>query len=262
MLLLAWTTSGGLATYGHVLFSVHMVQHMILAMVVPIFLVLAAPVTLALRALPGRRDDSRGPREWILTLVNSRVAQILGHPLVAAANFALSMVVFYYTGLFELALRTYAGHLAMVAHFILAGYLFVNALVGIDPSPHMVDGGRGRIVAIGTLAAHAFFGLALMQGTWLLAPAFFKTLDVPWIDNLLVDQQLGGGIAWGIGEVPTIALAIIVAFSWARDDERAARRRDRKVDRDGDVEMDEYNAMLAHLAQRSTPPHGKPPSHT
>ena len=83
-----------------------------------------------------------------------------------------------------------------------------------------------------------------------------------WGPTALADQQRGGVLAWGLGEVPTIALAIIVALSWARDDERTARRRDRQVDRGGDVEMDEYNAMLAHLAQRSTPPHGKPPSHT
>jgi putative copper resistance protein D len=65
-----------------------------------------------------------------------------------------------------------------------------------------------------------------------------------------VDQQRGGGVAWGIGELPTLALAIAVAFSWARDDERTARRRDRRVAREGDLEMDEYNEMLARLAAR------------
>ncbi len=217
------------------LFSVHMVQHMILAMVVPIFLALAAPVTLALRALPGRRDDSRGPREWVLTLVNSRVAQVLGHPLVAAANFALSMVAFYYTGLFELALRTYVGHVGMVAHFTLAGYLFVNALVGVDPSPHRPGYPQRLLLLLGTMAFHAFFGVSLMSGEVLLVPDWFGNLGRDWGPSALLDQQQGGAIAWGIGEVPTIALAIVVALSWARDDERAARRRDRRVDRDGDV---------------------------
>ena len=253
MLLLAWTTSGSLATYGHVLFSVHMVQHMLLAMVVPIFLVLAAPVTLALRALPARRDDSRGPREWILTLVDSRVAHVLGHPLVAAANFALSMVAFYYTGLFEVALRTYLGHLGMIAHFTLAGYLFVNALVGVDPSPHRPAYPQRLLLLLGTMAFHAFFGVALMGSEVLLVPDWFGNLGRDWGPSALLDQQQGGAIAWGVGEVPTIALAIVVALSWARDDERAARRRDRRVDRDGDVEMDEYNAMLARLSAGEAP---------
>jgi cytochrome c oxidase assembly factor CtaG/putative copper export protein len=248
MALVFWATSGSLATYGHVLFSVHMVQHMVLAMVAPILLALAAPVTLALRALPARGDDSRGPREWILTLVNSHVAQFLSLPLVAAANFAGSMVVFYYTGLFELSLRHYLGHLGMVVHFTVAGYLFVNALVGVDPAPHRPAYPQRLLMLLGTMAFHAFFGVTLMSGEVLLVADWFGVLGRDWGPSALEDQQRGGAIAWGIGEAPTIALAIIVALSWSRDDERVARRRDRKVDRDGDVEMDEYNAMLARLA--------------
>ena len=45
-------TSSGLAAYDTTLVSVHMVQHMVLSMVVPLFLALGAPVTLALRTLP------------------------------------------------------------------------------------------------------------------------------------------------------------------------------------------------------------------
>src|SRR5690606_38736460 len=86
LLLLAWTTSGGPAVYGHVLFSAHMVQHMTLAMIIPIFIALSAPVTLAARALPARQDGSRGPREWLLGIVHSKVATFFANPVVAAIN--------------------------------------------------------------------------------------------------------------------------------------------------------------------------------
>ena len=162
------------------------------------------------------------------------------------------MVVFYYTDLFELSLTTYLGHLGMVVHFTLAGYLFVNALVGVDPAPHRPAYPQRLLLLLGTMAFHAFFGVTLMGGEVLLVPEWFGVLGRDWGPSALADQQRGGAIAWGIGEAPTIALAIVVAFSWSRDDERTARRRDRKVDRDGDVEMDEYNAMLARLAQGST----------
>ena len=76
----------------------------------------------------------------------------------------------------------------------------------------------------------------------------------PWGPSAIADQQLGGAITWGIGEIPTLALAIGVALAWSRDDDRTARRRDRQVDRDGDTELDEYNAMLAGLADRDTHP--------
>jgi len=250
MLVLAWTTSGGAAAYGHLLFSAHMVQHMVLAMVIPIFLVVAAPVTLALRALPARADDSRGPREWILTLVNSHVARFVAHPLVAALNFAGSMVLFYYTDLFELSLRHYVGHLGMVVHFTLVGYLFANALIGVDPGPRRPPYPQRLLLLFATMAFHAFFGVALMSGDTLLVADWFGLTGRPWGPSAIADQQVGGSIAWGIGELPTLALALIVAFSWARDDERTARRRDRRVERDGDVEMDAYNAELARIAAR------------
>lgn len=54
-----------LNAYGMVLFSVHMVQHMVLSMLVPILLLLGAPVTLALRALPAAGRGRTGPRELL-----------------------------------------------------------------------------------------------------------------------------------------------------------------------------------------------------
>jgi putative copper resistance protein D len=260
MALFFWTTSGGPAMYGHVLFSAHMVEHMILAMVIPVLLAQSAPVTLALRALPSRAsragagrgapDASRGLREWLLGLVHSRVGRFFAHPVVAAVNFAGSMVVFYYTDVFRWALTSEVGHYAMVVHFSLAGYLFVNALVGIDPGPNRPPYPQRLLLLFATMAFHAFFGVALTTGDVLLVPDWFGLLGREWGPSAIVDQQRGGGVAWGIGELPTLALAIAVAFAWARDDERTAKRRDRKVERDGDTEMDEYNAMLARLAGR------------
>lgn len=260
MLLFFWTTSGGPATYGHILFSAHMVQHMLLAMVISVLLAMSAPVTLALRALPSRAatarvgaqgaDASRGPREWILALVHSRWGRFLANPVVAAVNFAGSMIVFYYTDVFAWALRSGVGHYAMVLHFSLAGYLFANALVGIDPGPTRPPYPQRLLLLFATMAFHAFFGVALIAGEALLVPDWFGLLGRDWGPSALVDQQLGGGVAWGIGELPTLVLAIGVAVAWAKDDERTTRRRDRRVARDGDVEMDEYNAMLARLAER------------
>lgn len=250
VVVLFWVTNGGPALYGHVLFSAHMVQHMVLAMLVPVLLVLGAPVTLLLRAVPRRRDGSRGPREWVLALVQSRWGQFFAHPVVAAVNFAGSMIVFYYTPAFEYALTTYAGHLAMLLHFTLAGYLFANALVGIDPGPHRPSYPLRLVLLFATMAFHAFFGVALTTGESLLVADWFGLMGRPWGLSAIADQQRGGAVAWGIGELPTLALAIVVAVMWARSDDKEARRRDRKADRDGDAELQEYNAMLAQMARR------------
>lgn len=253
LLVLAWATSGGPAVYGHVLFSAHMGQHMLLVMLAPLLLALSAPVTLAARALPARHDGSRGPREWVLGIVHSRVARFFANPVVACINFAGSMVVFYFTDLFPLALATYLGHLLMVVHFTLAGYLFANALVGVDPGPRRPAYPVRLLLLFATMAFHAFFGLALVEGEVLLAPDWFGLLGRPWGPPALEDQQTGGGIAWGVSELPMLALAIAVAVAWTRDDERTARRRDRDADRTGDAELVAYNEMLARLARGARP---------
>ncbi|WP_444663948.1 cytochrome c oxidase assembly protein [Cellulomonas sp. CW35] len=255
LLLFGWTTNSGPATYGHVLFSAHMIQHMVLAMVVPVFIALSAPVTLALRALPVRSaalagDVSRGPREWLLVLVHSRLGSFFAHPVVAAVNFVVSMLLFYYTGLFEWSLRSSVGHLFMVVHFSLAGYLFVNSLVGIDPGPRRLGYPQRLLTLFATMAFHAFFGVSLVSSESLLVADWFGLLGRPWGASAIADQQTGGAITWGIGELPTLALAIGVALAWSRDDDRRARRRDRRT-RDEDPELDAYNAMLQSLEARN-----------
>lgn len=247
-----WVTNGAPMVYGTVLFSVHMVEHMALATLIPVLFVLGAPVTLALRALPVRTDRSRGPREWILAVVESRWGQFFANPLVAAVNFAASMIVFYYTGLFEAALSSHVGHLVMIVHFTLAGYFFANVLIGVDPGPRRPPYPVRLVLLFATMAFHAFFGVALAQSTALLAADWFGALGLPWGVDALADQRRGANLAWAIGELPTLALAIAVAVQWSRDDERTARRRDRAADRDGDAELVAYNAMLAALAARGS----------
>lgn len=248
--LFAWVTNGGPAVYGMVLFSAHMIQHMLLVMVVPILFVLGSPVTLALRALPSRGDGSRGPREWLLALVHSRWARFFANPVVAAVNFAGSMIVFYYTPLFSLSLSTHVGHVLMVVHFTLAGYMFAAVLIGRDPGiPHPPYPLR-LVMLFATMAFHAFFGVAITQSTTLFAADHFGALGLPWWVDALADQHTGGGITWGIGEIPTLALAVAVAVEWSRDEERTARREDRRADRDEGAELAAYNARLAALARR------------
>ncbi len=98
------------------------------------------------------------------------------------------------------------------------------------------------------MAFHAFFGLALITGTGLLLADWYGAMG--WGTDALADQQVGGGIAWSIGEAPTVALAIIVAILWSRSDSREAKRYDRRADRDGEAELAEYNAMLAARSRR------------
>jgi putative copper resistance protein D len=248
-LTLAYVTSGAPAAYSEYLFSAHMIGHMLLSMMVPVLLVPGAPVTLISRAAVMRKDGSRGLREWVLWAVHTPYATVISHPLFAAFNFAMSLVLFYYTPLFRWAVSDHLGHQWMLVHFLITGYLFVQALVGVDPVPHRIGFPLKLMLLIGTMAFHAFFGLSLMAERSLLLADWYGAMGRTWGVSPLLDQQEGGAIAWGIGELPTIVLTLIVVFQWSRSDKRERRRLDRASDRAGNKDLTDYNEMLARLSK-------------
>ncbi|NLX00282.1 MAG: bifunctional copper resistance protein CopD/cytochrome c oxidase assembly protein [Actinomycetales bacterium] len=244
-LVFVYATCGALGIWGRVLFSTHMIMHMVVAMFVPLLLVPGAPITLALRALKARADKTWGPRELILQITHSRVNQVLTNPVFAAAFFFASMAMFYYSPTFELALTTHTGHLLMMAHFILTGYLFTWVLIGIDPGPRKWNPLMLLVILFVTISFHAFFGVILTGTEYLLAPDFFGQLNLPWLESPWKDQFRAGEIAWGVGELPTLILALLVARNWVRADRLETRRKDRQARRDGDAELAAYNEWLA-----------------
>jgi cytochrome c oxidase assembly factor CtaG/putative copper export protein len=245
-------TSSGMGRYSPAMFSVHMEAHMLLSMLAPILLVLGGPVTLALRALPASgKNAPPGPREWLLAFVHSPLTKVLTNPFVALALFVGSFYGLYFSGLFDSALNYHWAHLAMNAHFIMAGYVFYWPVIGIDPSPNRLPplGRLGLLFA--SIPFHAFFGVILMSSQTVIGDNFYRSLALPWITDQLSDQRLGGGIAWAAGEIPLLVVMIALLAQWARSDDRDARRSDRRADADGDADLAAYNAMLHKLAERN-----------
>ncbi|HUR02201.1 MAG TPA: bifunctional copper resistance protein CopD/cytochrome c oxidase assembly protein [Nonomuraea sp.] len=248
--LLVVATQSGVARYAKVMFDVHMVEHMTLSMVVPILLVLGGPVTLALRALkPAAKRGDRGPREWLTTILHSGFVKVVGHPAIATAIFIASTYALYFTPLFESAMEEHLGHIFMTLHFLLSGSLFFWTIIGVDPAPHRLPYVGKLLVLFVTMPFHAFFGIALMMTGTVMASGWYDQLGRTWGGPLLEDQQNGGAIAWGFGEIPTLMVLLAIALQWYQDDERQARRADRKADRAGagDPELDSYNDYLAKL---------------
>ena len=250
LLSLFWVTSGPINAYQDYLFSMHMIGHMLLSMAIPVMLVAGAPVTLAARAIRKRDDGTRGGREWILWAVHTPFARVITHPLFAAAMFIGSLWLFYYSDLFRWSLYDHLGHEWMVAHFLISGYLFVQSLIGVDPVPLRFPYPFRLLILIGVMAMHAFFGISIMMSSGLFVAEWFGSMGRTWGATPLEDQYSGGGVAWSIGEIPTLILAITVAIQWSRSDDRAQRRSDRQADRTGDAELAAYNARLAKIAER------------
>jgi cytochrome c oxidase assembly factor CtaG/putative copper export protein len=247
-------TSSGIGRYAPAMFSIHMAEHMMLAMLAPILLVLGAPVTLALRTLPtGGRDGPPGPREWLLAGLHAPLTRWLTHPLVVLPLFVGTYYVLYFSGLFEAALPSHLAHLVMMAHFLITGLLFFWLVIGVDPTPRPLAPIARLALVFASLPFHAFFGVILMSSHEVIGSSYYAGLALPWVPELYADQRLGGGLAWASGEIPLMIVIIALVAQWSRIDERSARRADRRAELDGDADRTAYNAMLRQMAANDAP---------
>ncbi|CAM5247643.1 cytochrome c oxidase assembly protein [Streptomyces aurantiogriseus] len=235
--------------YGMVMFSVHMVQHMVISMLSPILILLGAPITLALRALPTAGKGRKGPRELLLMLLHSRYMRIITHAAFTIPMFIASLYALYFTPLFDFLMGSKAGHIAMMVHFLAVGVVFFWPIIGVDPGPHRPGHLLRMLELFAGMPFHAFFGIALMMASAPMVESFENPPASLGIDALS-DQNAAGGIAWAFSEIPSVLVLIALLFQWYSSEQRQAKRKDRAADRDGDKELEAYNAYLASLNAR------------
>jgi cytochrome c oxidase assembly factor CtaG len=222
-----FATSSGLAVYDTTLLSVHMVQHMVLSMAVPVFCALGAPVTLALRTLPRR------PRAVLLSVLHSRVARVLTFPPLTLLLFVISPWALYFTGWYDATLHSNFLHELMHVHLVVVGALFFTPIVGVDPVPGRVAYPFRLLMLVLTLPFHAFLGVTIMGQSTLIGHGWYPGLHdtLPWLPNPLDDQHLAGGILWGSGDLVGISVFGVLFVQWVRSSMAEARREDRRLDR-------------------------------
>ncbi|MGW6011806.1 cytochrome c oxidase assembly protein [Streptomyces sp. NPDC055210] len=239
----------GLNDYGMVMFSVHMVQHMVISMLSPILILLGAPITLALRALPTAGRGRTGPRELLLMLLHSRFMRVVTHPAFTIPLFIASLYALYFSPIFDFLMGSKTGHVAMMCHFLAVGLVFFWPIMGVDPGPHRPGYLMRMLELFAGMPFHAFFGIALMMASEPMVETYKNPAASLGIDALS-DQTAAGGIAWAFSEIPSVLVLLALLFQWYRSEQRQARRSDRAADRDGDKELEAYNAYLASLDAR------------
>ncbi|WP_239118316.1 cytochrome c oxidase assembly protein [Paractinoplanes ferrugineus] len=221
---IAAVTISGIEAYDTTLISVHMVQHMTLSMVGPIFLALGAPVTLALRTMHGPS------RRTLLAVIHSRYVKVLTFPLVAFGIFVANPFVLYFTGLYRATLEHAWLHEFVHVHFIVTGCLFFWPLLGLDPLPGKWPYPGRALLMVLSVPFHTVLGLTIMQSKTLLGGDFYPNLHLSW-SNPWEDQVTAGGILWAGGEIVSVTMLGILIMQWIKQSEREARRIDRALDR-------------------------------
>ena len=228
---------------------------MILGMIAPIFFVLSAPITLALRTLPQSRDgEERGIRGLLLSFIHSRYVMTLTNPVIALLIFDGSLFALYMTPLFGRLMSGHTGHLFMDIHFILAGALFFHVIIGVDPNPKRVPHIVRIIVLFAAMSIHAWFSITVLMASSPLDGTYFQSLHLAWGPDLLSDQRMGGSIGWALGEIPILIALAATFIQWMRDDKKESARIDRASERAAAMgledELTAYNRYLAQLNQR------------
>lgn len=246
-----WCTNSGISVYSQVSVSLHMTEHMTMAMLAPILLVLGAPATLALRAIKPSHGNERGPREWVVWFLHSWPTRILTNPFYVFLIYVIGLYGLYFTPAFGWLMGSHIGHIYMQLHFLFAGYLFYWVIMGIDPRPKPLPYWGRFMMLLLAISVHGFFAVVLMMSSNLsLAPEWYSIVRPPWMADLLADSLTGGQIAWALAEIPSVLVMVVIAIQWSRSDDRESKRDDRQADRDGNAQMNVYNEHLARLAKR------------
>jgi putative copper resistance protein D len=204
--------------YAEILFTVHMVQHLLLAMVAPPLLAFGAPVTLALRA-----SGANVRRSLLLPVLHSRLLKTVAWPPVGWTAFAVVMWVTHFSPLFNAALEDEALHSAEHLLYLAAGLLFWWPVIGADPVRWRLSPVARMVYLAAQMPFNTAVGLAIYFAPAILYP-HYASVGRTWGPDPLTDQQLAGIVMWGAGDVILLGALVIAIEAWLRADEKRSRR--------------------------------------
>lgn len=209
--------------YADSLLTIHMVQHLLLAMIAPPLLALGAPVTLLLRA-----STPEVRQQWILPVLHSRVVRVLASPLVAWPLFAIVMWSTHFSPLYNLALEDPAVHTLEHVVFLGAGLLFWWPVVAADPIPRRMGYGARLSYVVLQMPLNAAVGLAIYFAPTVLY-AHYASIERSWGPDALTDQQIGGLLMWAAGDLILLFALPVLVTAWMRADVRRSEQLDARL---------------------------------
>ncbi len=139
---------GPLAERAHIDFSIHMLIHLFLGMLAPLLMVLAAPITLTLRALSVQHA------KLLTNWLRSRFIRIISDPVIASILNIGGLWLLYTTDLFATMHENVILYVVIHLHIFLAGYVFTLSFIYIEPTPHRRSYLYRSVMIVLALAGH------------------------------------------------------------------------------------------------------------
>jgi putative membrane protein len=208
--------------YEGVLFSVHMVQHLLLMLVAAPLLLGGGPITLTLRV------STPSVRRRLLWVLHSPVVKAISFPVVTWVLFAAVNWGWHFSTLYDEALENTALHYVQHATFLAAALLFWWPITGVDPSPWRMPYPVRLFYLFLALPQNSFLGVALLSAGTVLYP-HYVTNGRSWGPGPLEDQQLGGILMWVAGDICFLVAMVVVIWAWMRAEERKTARLDERL---------------------------------
>ena len=242
MAAIAMALLSGIDRYDTSLFSVHMVQHVLLTLVAAPLIALSGPITLALRvASPTTR------RRILLPILHARLTRILAFPVVAWLLLATVMWVTHFSALFDAALEDPLIHDLEHGLYLGAALLFWWPAVARDPAPWRMTHPVRAMYTFLQMSQNTFLAVTLLNVQEVLYH-HYATLARSWGLPPLADQQLAAGIMWVTGDLIFLAAIMTILVGWSRAEGRDAARADRQAA----AELTDIRVREARLAERLT----------
>jgi cytochrome c oxidase assembly factor CtaG len=240
MTAIAFALLSGIARYDTSLFSVHMVQHVLLMLVAAPLLALSAPIVLMLRlSSPATR------RRWLLPVLHSRIVRFLAFPITAWVLFAAIMWGVHFSPLFNASLEDPTVHDFEHALFLVGALLFWWPAVALDPAPWRMNHPARIGYLLTQMTQNTFLAVVIINATTVLYP-HYATLVLPWGLPAIDDQHLAAGIMWIGGDLAFMTAILLVVAGWMRAETRDEARADRRADQ----ELVEIRIRERRLADR------------
>jgi cytochrome c oxidase assembly factor CtaG len=216
-------TMSFLGVYQDVLFYVRSAQTIVLLLVVPLFLVLGAPLTLLGAAAPraGQRLDA---------VLHSRAARLLTFPAITTAVLVLVPFVLYFSPWYAASLRSAPVRELTYLALVAIGFVFFWMFLRIDPVPRAYPYLVALWVSAAEVVGDAALGLAVLASQSLLAGGYYRALGRPWGPSLHADQIIGGGVLWILGDLVGLPFLAAQFIRMMREDESQARAVDAELD--------------------------------
>jgi len=207
------------------LFSVHMLQHMLITIVAAPLLLLGAPVRPLVRGLP-LVVRVRVVRPLTRSRTVRALLHLARHPLVAVGIYVGGLYLWHWPPFYDAAVESTALHALEHTHFLIGALLFWSVV--IDPEPFkgtLPYAARIVYLLLAGAAQNTLLGGILAFSTRVFYTHYIATTTRLGIDTL-TDQRVGGAIMWVPGDTIFLIAASGAFFVWLETEEREQRRRE------------------------------------